>query len=437
MKPFTNLQVLLCTIIVPVFIWFFYNGLLIGNYNKFRQGSNDHHYFKNLSISFLDGSTSLTQCPKNSDCHDLVLYKDKIYLYWPPAPAILYIPFVLIWGENTPDHVILSLIGAFNILLLSLLIRQFAKNYSIPISPSIMIAASIFWGLGTVHFYMSMTSSVWFYSQILAQTFLLGSILFFLKELSLKNLIISGILFGLACYTRNNLIFSFFFFIAVYFSLHHKGRIISTIKHGAIFGAPMLVFSVGNLFYNYSRFGNPLENGLQFHKMSDYFAENFKNHGYFSPHYIPYNFFTEVIAPPVFSSDYPYFSFNPVGFGLFWVSPLFLLILPLGLIYIKKIVRQNSQKSIHLINQIDLITITGIFLSLFFIALIIFMIMGNGWYQFGARYTLDFQIFLLLPILFLFKLFPSNSYLSWCYYFFIVLSIYVNYNGVKMFHAIP
>ena len=94
-----------------------------------------------------------------------------------------------------------------------------------------------------------------------------------------------------------------------------------------VFILPFLVFSVMNMWYNYARFGNVFENGLQYHQMDSGYRKFFVKHGYFSTKYIPGNLWVEVFSPPVLINKFPFFrnTKNRRGFGLLWASPLFLL----------------------------------------------------------------------------------------------------------------
>src|SRR3712207_3909195 len=48
-------------------------------------------YFNYLADAFLHGQLHLRLLPP--DLHDLALFQGRYYLYWPPLPAILLMPF--------------------------------------------------------------------------------------------------------------------------------------------------------------------------------------------------------------------------------------------------------------------------------------------------------------------------------------------------------
>ena len=58
-------------------------------------------YFNYLADSFLHGQLHLRLLP--SSLHDLSFFDGRYYLYWPPMPAVVLMPFVAIFGVNFSD----------------------------------------------------------------------------------------------------------------------------------------------------------------------------------------------------------------------------------------------------------------------------------------------------------------------------------------------
>jgi hypothetical protein len=421
-------------------IWFFYNGLFMHNYGKYRDKSEYYQYFKYLAYSFGEGRLDLEECPFSTKCHDLVLYNDKIYLYWPPAPALVYMPLVAFYGLKTPDQAVSHILGAVNILLFSLLIAKFSSLFRLNIRFWQIALFTIFYGLGTVHFYISMRGIVWEFAQILGQTFLLASTLIFVSNPSrFKNLFWSGLFFGLMCYTRNNMLFYLFLFAGIAIPFFPKFSRKQVVSRMFVFILPFLIFSMANLWYNYARFGDVFENGLQYHKMAGGYKKNFVKHGYFSTKYFPYNFWIEVLSPPTIIDKFPFF--NPqkrYGFGLFWASSVFLLFFP-ALFYFGKRIKidlKNKSPGNWLHENKTGIFLIGNLLTLIAVAFVIFCILGPGWQQFGSRYSLDYQLTLILPIVFLSSKMKSTKWYWVLFSVLLILSIYMNYFGAWYFHKL-
>ncbi|HSU28965.1 MAG TPA: hypothetical protein VLJ68_11315 [Chitinophagaceae bacterium] len=407
-------------IVVPVVCLLFYLGILKVGHHHFDLTAH-HNYFRHLADAFLHGRLYIVNPPGD---WDLVAYHDKYYIYWPPAPALVYMPLVAIFGVNLPDVLISSFFGMINVWLIMKICSLLAKRFSLALTHKHFAWIGIFWGLGTVHFYMSLNGGVWFVSQILAQTFLFSSVYFLLaKKSKFGSLILSGLFFALTAYTRNHLVFSIFFIFFLYMAMHPKMKFKEWMIRGFVFILPFIICSLLNGWYNYARFGNVLENGLAYHLMNPYFVENFKAYGYFSLHYFPYNFFVEVIRPPVVMLHRPWIKSEPEGFGFIWGSPLFLLLIPAFFLSVKHMVqRKMGDRAARLIK-------TGSIAATIHIAFVIFTIMGTGWIQFCARYTLDFQFFLVVFLLFSWKDLLVIPYIKLVTAGLIIVSVGIEYIG--------
>lgn len=431
-------------ILLPILIWFFYNGLLMHDYGHFRTRTVATNYWSYLAEAFLDGRTDIKECPPYSDCHDLVFFEGKKYLYWAPVPAFVYLPIVAKMGTQTPDLLIASIFGAINIGLFSLFLFYFSKFFRLQIRFLENQIWTLFWGMGTVHFYMSMNGTVWYIAQVLAQSFLLLGFIFLLKNPRNKwNLLWSGLSLALAIYTRNNLIFALLFAFSILiprYLLPERQHIFEKWKmkigHLILFISPFLLASLLNLYYNFIRFGDAFENGLNYHKMDPGYQVNFDMHGYFSWKYIVSNFWIEVLKPPKWTNDFPFFDIeNGFGFGFLWASPMLIFFIPATFLFFKKGIKNRNLISIQNIFKYQKVSaMLGNYLALFGISIVIFSVMGPGWKQFASRYSLDYQLFLMIPILFFFEKWKSNKWITSLAFILLLLSVYMNYFGARIFY---
>ena len=341
------------------------------------------NYFRYLADAFNHGHLNLENTPSKED---LVEFNHQFYAYWPPVPALVYMPLVSVFGMHLPDAFINSLFAVFNVLLVMKIMMVVNRRFNCLLGIHHIACIGLFWGLGTVQFYMARSGSVWLVSQTMAQTFLLLSIYVFIAiNGKYKRLVISGFFFACATYTRNHYVLGLPFFIGYEMATNANFKWRTIIKSYGLFIVPFFVFSLFNAWYNYARFGDCFENGLKYHLMSDYFKPLFFKHGYFSVSYYPHNFYTEVLHWPSFKSQFPYILKEPEGFGFIWGSPFYLLLIPALILVVKNRTTSSNR-----------ILILACLLSVFFMSTVIFSIMGTGWVQFCARYTLDFQFFLIL-----------------------------------------
>lgn len=375
------------------------------------------NYFRDLAEALLQGRLDLG-IPKNT--HDLVLFQGKYYLYWPPVPALVWSPIVALTGGLIADGIVGAVAGAVNVALAMQLLRYFSQRAGQPLSNKTLAWAGIFWGLGTVQFHLAPPGNTWFFAQTIAQTFLLAALFIFVKK---RQWFWSGLLLALAIYSRNNLIFSFLFFALLYGAEFPEIPWRKRLRPAVLFVLPFLLLSALNACYNYVRFGDAFENGLQYHLMDPYFLKNYEAHGYFSIHYLPYNFYVQVLHAPTFIPRVPFVMPEPEGFSFVWASPLFFLLIPALLIWIKLLF---SRKTDSYFRKITL----ACWLTTLPIAFTIFLIMGTGWRQYGARYTFDFHFFLLLFLALLWPFFPKYRWLPVLGAALVVMSVAMQAAGI-------
>jgi hypothetical protein len=125
--------------------------------------------------------------------------------------------------------------------------------------------------------------------------------------------------------------------------------------------------------YNYARFGSPLDVGLHYHMMDEFFRPLYDQYGLFNLHYLPTNLYYQFIFYP-----FPARWDSAMGGSVFLLSPLFF-----GALW--SLWQDRRQAS------------TWVLLAAFIIGYIpIGLLMGTGYFQYGPRYLLDLAIPLML-----------------------------------------
>jgi|GEM_PF-1423784 len=388
-------------------------------------------YYNNLAKSFYEGRLDVTETRGELD---LIAFNSKKYLLWPPVPAIVLMPIVAIFGTDLPDRLINAILGSMNVFLFMLILKKIRQRYHFQfLKSTTIIALGIFWALGTVHFWMSLAGTVWLISQIMAQTFLFAAICVLLDtDKKITTYLFAGLWFGLAVYTRNDLVFSGIF-MAVLIYEDFQGAIINPrlLKSLGTFSVFFVVFSLLNLEYNYLRFGNAFDNGANYHLMGETFKAKFAQWGYLSTHYIPHNLYYEVFKMPELTNSPPFIVTDFEGFGLLWVSPLFLLIFPSVYFLIRKFRKSQGTKAMMSNGSL---MIGAAMITIIPIAFTIFTVMGTGEFQFGARYTLDFHIFLCLLLLPVIDAFSDMKWFRFLCAGLIAISCCINAIGIFLYY---
>jgi glucan phosphoethanolaminetransferase (alkaline phosphatase superfamily) len=62
--------------------------------------------------------------------------------------------------------------------------------------------------------------------------------------------------------------------------------------------------------------------------------------------------------------------------------------------------------------------------------------MGTGWVQFASRYSLDYQLFLILFLLLTFRNILHKPAFKIMLVVLLMISVFMNYYGAKMFYEI-
>lgn len=166
--------------------------------------------------------------------------------------------------------------------------------------------------------------------------------------------------------------------------------------------------------------------------MSPYLQEDFETYGFFNLHYLPQNIWVQIASPPIFSENFPFFKlgWNKTGFSFFWASPLFLMLLPALFFYAKDALQKSTAR---LFSSDDRLMMGAALLAMIGIATPIMLNIAPGWRQFASRYSLDYQLMMILIGLFLIKIWGDRKWFLPLCSFLIFLSLYVNYFGAYLY----
>src|SRR6266498_432752 len=78
-------------------------------------------YFNYLADAFLHGQLYLRLLPKT--VYDLSHFNGHYYLYWPPMPAIVLMPFVALFGVGFSDVFFNVVLASVNVAMVATLLR--------------------------------------------------------------------------------------------------------------------------------------------------------------------------------------------------------------------------------------------------------------------------------------------------------------------------
>lgn len=306
---------------------------------------------------------------------ELAKYRGKIFVSFPPVPSV--VPFILIpiLDGNIPDNIINTIyaILCFVIAFLFLKRRKLADNQALFWSVFLIVGGNLL--------ALSVSGGVWFVAQVLS--FLLTLLSLYLSTSEKR----SNWHLGLACWA---LAIGCRPFQALYFPIYlyiltenlKRQNEINTpkdlVKLLSYSVFPLIIFLIYG-WYNWIRFGNPLEFG------HNYLPEFMRaEHGQFSLNYLKGNlpniFRLPSLVPGTTRLTFP----RHDGFLFFMANPIFI---PFLVRWIKSIISR----------KIDFYDMVLPVLMVMNIIIILCHRTLGGW-QFGIRYFVDFLPFIFFYI---------------------------------------
>lgn len=393
-----------------IFLWLFFLFiyLFVAGKGRWHFTTTAKNYWSIQADAWMHGHLDVTATQK--DLYDLSVYNSKAYLYWPPLPTFFALPFVLLFGKGVSDIFYTAFWASFPPVIMFLVLQQAKKAKLIsPISGRQILFLSLFFAFGTVYFYLSVIGTVWFTSQVISEIPFLLSLLFLFRYAENRrsiSFILSLVFLSLAFWGRTVLILAFplHLFILIYKNNKDWKKLLA-IAFGILL-INMIFFGI----FNYVRFGNPLENGLELQRFNPRWEQDVKKYGLSNIRYLPYNAYFLFIKPLAFKISPQIIRPDPEGNSIFATSPLFLLLF--GIVTLKNYRKKYLSLLVFLV--------TG---GLILLPQLLYY--GTGWWQFGYRYTLDAIPLLILSMVYVFHLYPRKLVI-----FLWLLSLFINFLGV-------
>jgi len=371
-------------------------------------GRTPYDYYLRLADALLHGRYWLTSPP--SWLSELVPSGSRFYTVFPPMPAILALPFVLLFGQGFQQQWLAHILGVGVALFTALSAYRLSKN------SLIALWVFLFASLGTINWYLSATGSVWYLGQITAEFFISAAIF---ESLTKKRVWLVGILIGAAYWSRLQTILSLPFFIILLrdqlFPWLKNSKSISKLFSrasisGVFLGSNKLyqllagvgAFIILNGLYNFIRYQSFFDIGYL--KIPGLLQEPWYSKGLFNLAYVPEHLKVLFSAMPKLSLEFPFIQPSWGGLAIWITTP--------GFIYL---LRSNLRE----------IAVKASFLAILLIGLVDFSHGGTGWTQFGYRYAVDFY-----PFLMFLTIKGVGKKLAWHHWLLLFLGIIVNLWGV-------
>ncbi|MEW6536454.1 MAG: glycosyl transferase family 39 [Candidatus Auribacterota bacterium] len=216
---------------------------------------------------------------------DIARYEGRMYVVFPPFPAVLLMPVVAALGiYATSTQIITMLISVLNVYLFVRLFRRLCGRID-----TIWLTLAFFAGTG-YWCCMIWSDGVWYFAHIVA----VMALFLLLNELFGKARgYLAGIFFCMAFLSRQLTIYYSIFALFMLWRAHKdKPRpYIHLIQFLAVSGLCVVIYMI----YNYARFENFFDTGYRYIMLQGFGTLRFKKYGLFNAYYIPYNFYSYFI----------------------------------------------------------------------------------------------------------------------------------------------
>lgn len=349
-------------------------------------GNTPYDYFIRLADAFLNNSYYLTDNP--AWLNELIPLKNGGYgVVYPPAPAIIAMPFVYLYGPEFPQQIIAHLLGALLIIITAKIAYLKSKRISM------FIWVFLLAGFGNIIWYLSSNGSVWYLGQVAGAFFLMATLY---ESLTKKRPIVVSVLFAMAVLSRLQLVLAFP--IISYLNKDSLTKL-KVAKYLMPFGVLMSLFC----FYNFLRFGSFFETGYSL--IPNVLNEPWYYNGIFSTSYITNNLRVMFTSLPIIFNEFPYIRPSWGGLSILITSPAFIYAI---------FAKLKDKENIY------------IWLSLLMVAFVNLSHGGTGFTQFGYRYAVDFYPLIFMLVINHLKV----TRLKWHHYLLLTFSIIVNLWGV-------
>jgi hypothetical protein len=274
-------------------------------------------YFVRLAAAFLDGRIYLTEAP--SWLNELIPGGAGVwYVAYPPMPAVLLVPFVVVFGTDFPQQVASCLFGGISVGLAYLVLGEFA------LTSRVRLFLTAVFGFGTVLWFTSEVGSVWYLSHSAGIMLMTGAVLLALRR---QGAFAIGLLLGAAALCRLPIGLTAPFFLAMLLGVGWPPRVPAdrrlalqrTLRFGAGLAIPIGAYAL----YNIARYGTPIDQGYVL--IPGVLADPlYAKDGILSLAYIPRHLYAIFLRSWNFVDDPPYFQPSWWGLSLFLTTPLFL-----------------------------------------------------------------------------------------------------------------
>ena len=238
---------------------------------------------------------------------DATLYKEKYYLYWGPAPALLLTLVKFFYTNEIGDNALTFFFIAGLFIFLTLLILELWKNYFQEIPHWIILLSIILAGFINPIPFVLLNPRIYEAAIAGGQFFFIGGLYFLFTAFNKPNsthLALAGLFFTFALGSRTTLLIPIGFIsliVLIWAVQSHRAKVLWFVIALAL---PLLLGGFSYAWYNYARFGSITNFGYAY-QLTGFNIHDTINQT-FSPAYIPPNLYKTLFNPFELKDTFPF-----------------------------------------------------------------------------------------------------------------------------------
>lgn len=366
----------------PLLVFVVCAGVYVAFLGERRAGRSSQPHFVYLADSLLHGQLALREAKPPTD-NDWARYRGKVYVSFPPLPAVVLMPLVAVWGTKAWDSLFWAVLAGLGPALLYVLLRRLRELGLSERAPRDDLLLTALFAFGSVLFFVAVQGTVWFAAHVVAVPLIALYVLFSLRA---ARPLWAGAMLALAFMTRPTTQYLAVFFAAEALLASQRepagagatlGALVRNVdvrafaRRMAVFALPILVVGALAMAMNAARFDDPFEFGHSHLQIR--WRGRIEKWGLFNYHYLGRNLAVMLASLPWLTSSAPYVMISRHGLALWVTTPQLLLVLwP----------KRSS------------FTMLGLGAAAACVALANLLYQNSGWIQFGYRFSLDYSVLL-------------------------------------------
>ena len=307
------------------------------------------------------------------------------YVSFPPFPAVLLLPQVLVSGRAANDVVFTVLLAGLVLPLLFSVLDRLRRTLLLggntpPRSVGEQLWLVACFAFGSVFFFSAVRGEVWFTAHVVGVVL---ALIYANAAIDARRPIVAGLALGCAAITRTPMAFMFPLFVleawraidgtAAWQRGERSLAMRAFMRKLIPFAIPVIAIAVVAMIYNAKRFGSPTEFGHSYLDVRQ--QAQMESFGLFSYKYFARNLAVAFTLLPELPGKAPWVTISGHGLAMWFTTPvLFVLLWP------------RTHGGLH----------RNLWLTVAFVAVPTFFYQNSGWFQFGYRFSLDYLPFLII-----------------------------------------